>query len=33
MVKDMKSLRDKVTKVDDAWTQGDQQLLDSFQSG
>ncbi|GAB2711944.1 hypothetical protein [Kitasatospora kifunensis] len=32
MVKDMKALRDKVTKVDAAWTQGDQQLLASFQS-
>ncbi|MEZ0090215.1 hypothetical protein [Streptacidiphilus sp. EB129] len=32
MVKDMKALRDKVTKVDEAWTQGDQQLLSSFQN-
>jgi hypothetical protein len=32
MVKDMKSLRDKVSKVNDAWTQADQQLLDTFQS-
>jgi hypothetical protein len=30
MVKDMKSLRDKVSKVDQAWMQADQQLLDSF---
>ncbi|MFI9102993.1 hypothetical protein ACIGXA_20965 [Streptomyces fildesensis] len=33
MVKDMKSLRDKVTKIDDAWSQADQQLLDTFQTG
>lgn len=33
MVKDMKSLRDKVTKIDDAWSQGEQQLLDTFQTG
>lgn len=32
MVKDMKALRDKVQKVDDAWNQSDQQLRDSFQS-
>ncbi|MDH6142766.1 MULTISPECIES: hypothetical protein [Kitasatospora] len=31
MVKDMKALRDKVTKIDTAWTQGDKQLLDSLQ--
>jgi hypothetical protein len=31
MVKDMKSLRDKVGKVDDAWNQADQQLLATFQ--
>lgn len=33
MVKSMKSLRDKVSKVDDSWAQADQQLLDSFQDG
>jgi len=33
MVKDMKSLRDKVTKIDDAWSQGEQQLMDTFQNG
>ena len=31
MVKDMKSLRDKVGKVDDAWNQADQQLLATFE--
>jgi hypothetical protein len=30
MVKDMKSLRDSVTKVDTAWAQADTQLLQSF---
>ncbi|MEU6854389.1 hypothetical protein ABZ901_31215 [Actinacidiphila alni] len=30
MVKNMKSLRDKVSKVDEAWAQADQQLLDTF---
>jgi hypothetical protein len=30
MVKSMKSLRDKVTKVNDTWQQADQQLFDSF---
>ncbi|MEW2518429.1 hypothetical protein [Actinacidiphila alni] len=30
MVKSMKSLRDKVSKVDEAWAQADQQLLDTF---
>lgn len=33
MVKDMKSLRDKVSKIDDAWSQGDTKLLDTFQNG
>ncbi|MET9218454.1 hypothetical protein ACIOC1_16150 [Streptomyces sp. NPDC088197] len=33
MVKSMKSLRDKVNKVDEAWAQADQQLLDSFEDG
>ncbi|MEY9874618.1 putative DNA-binding protein YlxM (UPF0122 family) [Streptacidiphilus sp. MAP12-33] len=33
MVKDMKTLRDKVTKVDEAWSQGDQNLLGSLQNG
>ncbi len=33
MVKDMKSLRDQVTKVDQAWAQGDTQLLQTFQNG
>jgi hypothetical protein len=33
MVKSMKSLRDKVSKVDDSWSQADQQLLDSFKDG
>ncbi|MEY9847884.1 hypothetical protein [Streptacidiphilus sp. MAP5-3] len=32
MVKDMKSLRDEVTKVDQAWAQSDTQLLQSFQN-
>ena len=31
MVKDMKSLRDSVTKVDTAWAQGDTQLLQSLE--
>jgi predicted DNA-binding protein YlxM (UPF0122 family) len=31
MVKSMKALRDKVQKVDDAWSQADQQLLETFQ--
>jgi hypothetical protein len=31
MVSDMKSLRDSVDKVDQAWTKADQQLHDSFQ--
>jgi hypothetical protein len=30
MVKDMKSLRDKVTQVDDSWSQANQQLVDSL---
>jgi hypothetical protein len=30
MVKDMKSLRDSVDKVNQAWQQGDQQLADSL---
>ncbi|MEZ0068228.1 hypothetical protein ABIA32_004252 [Streptacidiphilus sp. MAP12-20] len=33
MVKDMKSLRDKVTKVDESWSQGEQQLMNTFQNG
>jgi hypothetical protein len=33
MVKDMKSLRDEVDKVDQAWAQSDQQMQDSFQNG
>jgi hypothetical protein len=33
MVKDMKSLRDKVTKIDQSWAQADKQLLDSFKNG
>ena len=32
MVKDMKSLRDSVQKVDQSWSQADKQLHDSFQS-
>ena len=32
MVKDMKSLRDSVQKVDQGWSQADNQLHDSFQS-
>jgi hypothetical protein len=32
MVKAMKSLRDEVTKVDQAWAQSDTQLLQSFQN-
>lgn len=32
MVKDMKALRDEVTKVDQAWSQGDTQLLQSLQN-
>ncbi|MDH6108248.1 putative DNA-binding protein YlxM (UPF0122 family) [Kitasatospora sp. MAP12-15] len=31
MVKDMKTLRDQVTKIDTAWSQGEKQLLDSLQ--
>jgi hypothetical protein len=30
MVKDMKTLRDSVDKVNQAWQQGDQQLADSL---
>lgn len=30
MVKDMKSLRDKVTQVDESWSQANQQLVDSL---
>ena len=30
MVEDMKSLRDKVTKVNEAWTKADQQLQQSL---
>ncbi|WP_194894437.1 hypothetical protein [Catenulispora pinisilvae] len=30
MVKDMKSLRDSVDKINQAWQQGDQQLADSL---
>ncbi|MEY9928271.1 hypothetical protein ABH926_002910 [Catenulispora sp. GP43] len=30
MVKDMKTLRDSVDKVNQAWAQGDQQLRDSL---
>ena len=30
MVTDMKTLRDKVTKVDQAWAQSDTQLLQTF---
>ncbi|MFG2226349.1 hypothetical protein ACIBK8_16055 [Streptomyces sp. NPDC050161] len=33
MVADMKKFRDKVSKLDKAWTDGDQQLLDSFKDG
>jgi hypothetical protein len=33
MVKDMKALRDKVVKVNDAWTEADKQLLESFTDG
>ena len=32
MVKDMKSLRDKVSKIEDGWNQADKQLLDTFKS-
>jgi hypothetical protein len=32
MVKDMKSLRDKVKKIEDGWNQADKQLLDTFKS-
>ncbi|WP_165845435.1 hypothetical protein [Streptacidiphilus pinicola] len=32
MVKDMKALRDKVNKVDQAWSQGDTQLVQSLQN-
>ena len=32
MVKDMKALRDKVSKIDQSWNQAEQQLLDTFQS-
>ena len=31
MVTSMKTLRDQVTKVDQAWTQSDNQLLQTFQ--
>lgn len=31
MVKSMKDLRDKVSKIDDAWSQADKQLLATFQ--
>ena len=31
MVKDMKALRDKVSKIDDSWSQGEKQLMDTFQ--
>ncbi|MCB5907527.1 hypothetical protein [Streptomyces pinistramenti] len=30
MVDEMKKFRDKVDKLDKAWTDGDQQLLDTF---
>ncbi len=30
MVKDMKALRDKVSKIDDSWAQGEKQLMDTF---
>jgi hypothetical protein len=30
MVKDMKTLRDSVDKINEAWKQGDQQLADSL---
>lgn len=32
MVKDMKALRDKVSKVDDSWSQAETQLMDTFQN-
>jgi len=31
MVKDMKKLRDKVKKVDEAWAEADRQLLETFE--
>lgn len=33
MVKDMKSFRDKVTKVNDSWAEADRQLLESLTDG
>jgi hypothetical protein len=33
MVKDMKELRDKVTKVNEAWADADKQLQQSFAQG